>query len=816
MISEIRYALRGLRRAPAHAAAVVILLALGLGSTVAVVSVIERVLLRPPPFPHPEKLFSLFESTVAGQVRLASYPTMRDWQAQNDVFERMAYVAGNQLPMRGTDGLELLTAAYPSGDFFPLLGVSAALGRALGPDDERVGGRVIVLSNGLWLRRFGGDRHIVGRVLPLEGGDATVVGVMPRSFRLPEWADVWMPFGAMPHGDRVVVEKRANHADSRVIARLRPGISPVQAEQAMNLIASRLSEVYPPDQKEWPKVAMWRLDQYLAVMTSESQAEDRVPRLMLFLVGAFLVLLVAAANVATLVLARGYARGQELAVRAAIGASRARLAGQLLFETGFLAVVGSVLGIWLAMATVGAIQRASPDLLPRLFEVQLDLRLALLATVIALLTTIGAGLWPALHATARPPFQTLTAAEGSRTGDAPSRRRVQGMLVLVQVTLATMLLIGAGVMLRSLRRLIERPPGFEPEGLASVVIQPPPEKYPTPDGTLALYQELERAVAALPSVRGVALSGGPLTSGVTLPGRVPNPAQPDVAGFRTVAPSYFRLMGIPIVQGEGFTEEDLAGPNGKLIVNQALAQHYWPGQNPIGRALTIAKAARWLPDLGQPIAGTVVGVVGDVGQNETDAIPEVYLPYTWNLWRWMTLQVRARGGVEDIRDPVRLALLAVEPDLPMANSTAWLGFRTYEEQLARDRAPRRLTTVAITALSGLTLLLAAFGLYAVVAYSVARRRREIGIRLALGSERRRIVGLVLREGFGVTAIGIGLGLLAGWFLVTLLGGLVFGVAARDPVTFVTVPAVLGLVAFLAVALPAQRAASVSPSEALRS
>ena len=815
MWSDIRIALRGLRRAPGYAAAVVVLLAFGLGSTVAVVSVVDRVLLRPLPFPKPNSLFSLFESTADGQFRLASYPTVRDWQAQNEVFEGMAYVPGDQLPMRGPEGPELMTAAYPSGEFFPLLGAKAALGRVLTPDDDRRGERVVVLSYNLWRRRFGGDPNIVGRTLPLGDSGATVVGVMPRSFRLPEWAELWMPLGAIPAGDRAVIEKRGNHADSRVIARLRPGVSAAQAQAAMGVIATRLAELYPNEQRNWPRVVLMRLDRYLTLMTSGSRAEDRVPRLVLFLVGAVLVLLVAGSNVATLALARGYARSQELAVRAAIGASRARLAGQLLLETVLLSVVGSALGIWFAITVVAALQRANPDLVPRLFEVELDTRLVVVALGIASLATFGAGLWPALHVTARPPFQAL-AAEGSRTGDAPRRRRVQRVLVMVQVAMATTLLIGAGVMLRSFRRVIQQPLGFEPEGLASVEINPPPDKYPTPGRTLDLYQRLERAVAALPGVGGVALTGGRLDSRVILPGRVPDPVRPDEAGFRTVTPSYFRVMRIPIVKGEGFTEQDLAVPDGKLVVNQAFVRQYWPGQDPIGRSLTIAKAARWLPDLGQPITGTVVGVAGDERQQESDATPEVYLPYTWNLWRWMTLEVRSRDDVETIRDPVRRALLAVEPDLPMAASGGRLGFHPYEEQLADGRASRRLTTVAITALSGLTLMLAALGLYAVVAYSVTRRRREIGIRLALGSERRRIVVLVLKEGFGVAAIGLGLGLLAGWFTVTLLRGLIFGVSARDPMTFALVPAVLALVAFLAVALPARRAASVAPAEALRS
>jgi predicted permease len=390
-------------------------------------------------------------------------------------------------------------------------------------------------------------------------------------------------------------------------------------------------------------------------------------------------------------------------------------------------------------------------------------------------------------------------------------------LVLAQVAIATMLLIGAGVLLRSFRQVLDRPLGFKPDGLASVEIRPPPEKFPGPTETRALYGRLEQAVAGVPGVAAVAIRGGGLPSNVTIPGRNRNPDHPDNASFRTISPNYFRVMGIRFVEGDGFSDTDLAGPNGKLIINQAFARQFWPGQSALGRSLTIEKAARWLPDLGQPISGTVIGVIADVSEGEEDASPEVYVPYTWNLWRWIVLEIRAVDErVDPIRDPVRRAILAIDPDLPMAAIWGGLGVRTYDEQLTEGRAGRRLTTLIITAASAITLLLAALGLYAVVAYSVVRRRREIGIRLALGSDRRRIARLVLGDSFGSTMIGLGLGLLGGWYGVRLLRSLVYGIATRDPITFAVVPGVLMLAVLIAVVVPVYRATTLSPNEALRS
>jgi predicted permease len=773
-------------------------------------------MLRPLPFSHAASLYSLFESTKNGDYRLASYPTARDWLEQSAVLDGLAYVPGNQVAMHSPSGVELLTAAYPTGDFFRILGMPPLLGRVLTSEDDRRGERAVVLSYRAWQQLFANNPNVIGETLPLVDGPAVVVGVMPRGFRLPEWANLWMPFGAMPSSDRLVIEKRGNHADSRVLARLKPGVSADHATQVLSVIAGRLAATYPEEQRDWTRVALMSLDQYLAMMTAGSQYEDRKPRLLLFLAGAVLVLLVSAVTVGTLTVTRGLARGPELAVRAAIGASRLELVRELFAETAILAVIGSALGLWFATTAITLIQKASPDLVPRLFEVELDGRLSAIAAAIAVITTIGAGLWPAISATRRPPFEVLS-AEGVRTSDAPQRRQIQRLLVLAQVAIATMLLIGAGVLLRSFRQVLDRPLGFKPDGLASVEIRPPPEKFPGPTETRALYGRLEQAVAGVPGVAAVAIRGGGLPSNVTIPGRNRNPDHPDNASFRTISPNYFRVMGIRFVEGDGFSDTDLAGPNGKLIINQAFARQFWPGQSALGRSLTIEKAARWLPDLGQPISGTVIGVIADVSEGEEDASPEVYVPYTWNLWRWIVLEIRAVDErVDPIRDPVRRAILAIDPDLPMAAIWGGLGVRTYDEQLTEGRAGRRLTTLIITAASAITLLLAALGLYAVVAYSVVRRRREIGIRLALGSDRRRIARLVLGDSFGSTMIGLGLGLLGGWYGVRLLRSLVYGIATRDPITFAVVPGVLMLAVLIAVVVPVYRATTLSPNEALRS
>jgi predicted permease len=584
----------------------------------------------------------------------------------------------------------------------------------------------------------------------------------------------------------------------------------------MNAIAGRIAELHPSEQKEWTRVGLMPLDRYLTLLTSRSQVEDRMPRMVLFGIGALLVLLVAAANVATLVLARGYARSGELAVRAALGAGRGRLVRSLFVETALLAMVGSGLALGLAVVVIGAVQRASPDLLPRLGEVPLDLRAALVALALALATTVVAGLWPAFRVTRETPLGSLL-ADGNRSGEAPARRSARTLLVGFQVAMATMLLAGAGVLHRSFQRVVDQPRGFAPDQLASVSVWPPRDRYATPESLIDFYQRLTDGVGRLPEVVAVGFSNqGRLATRVTIPGRQPDPDRPDEARYWTISPNYFAVLGIPIVAGRGFSAVDLAGPSGGLMVNQAFARRYWPDEDPIGRPLTVAKAARWLPDFGQPINAVVIGVVGDVRPTaETEPGPEVYLPYSWNPWQWTELVVRTRGDPAAARDPIRRTMLAVEPELPMASSSGWLGFRTFDQAFAEERSAQRFTTVAIGVLSVFTLVLAALGLYAVIALVVASRRREIGIRMALGSGQPQVVRMVLREALVLIGSGALIGLVAAWFGMGLLEGLVFGIAARDLITFIAVPILLSVVALGAVAVPILRAATVPPAEALR-
>jgi predicted permease len=393
-------------------------------------------------------------------------------------------------------------------------------------------------------------------------------------------------------------------------------------------------------------------------------------------------------------------------------------------------------------------------------------------------------------------------------------------LIAGQVALATMLMVGAGLLLKSLKRVIDTPVGFNVDHLSVIGVTPPSGEYETPERTLSLYRRLLEAVQQVPGVESVAFANHAPLSGASIPtrviadGRDAPPDQPDLANFKTISPNYFTTAEIPLVRGHSFSDADLTGPNGGLVINQALADQLWPGQDPIGKRLTVFKSARWLPDFGEPILSRVIGVIGDVRQfgPETDPPGEVYVPYTWNLWQWGNLVIRSSRPPNLIREAVRRAMLAVEPDLPVGGT---LGFSSFEERLVGLRAPRRLLTWSLATLAGAALGITVLGLYATLAYSVSRRRAELGIRFALGATRRHVLGRVLREGLGVTLLGLAIGIAGAWAGTRLLASLVFDVSPRDLGVFAVVPFVLVLVAIVAAYLPARRAAMVDPLEALR-
>ncbi|MGQ0640992.1 MAG: ABC transporter permease [Gemmatimonadaceae bacterium] len=819
VLTDVRHFLRNLWRSPGYALVSILVLALGTGVGLAALAIAQRALLEPLPYKRAERLFVIFEAMQGEGRRLASYPTVQDWAAQSDVFESISYVTGSQVLLRQPSGPELVTTAYASDAFFQLLGTAPWLGRLLSADDVRAQ-RGVVLSDALWRRQFGARPDIVGSTVPLGDGGAVVIGVMPPGFSFPEWAEAWMPLGAAPASIQRMLQQRNNHADSRTVARLRDGVTVQQATTRMNAVAAHLAAIYPDDSRLWTAVSLVPMAEYTMSFTSAGAAESLIPRIGLVVGAAALLLLLGCSNVAVLTLVRGLTRSRELAVRAAIGASRARIVRLLVAESLSLAAMGAAAGIGVGYALVRVIQRWNPDLFPRLGEIQLDSTFFTGAVALTLVAGIAAGLVPALRATPRSLNVVLGNAR-NQLGGGRATNRLQRALIAGQVAVAAMLLVGAGLLIASLKRVIDTSVGFSLEHLSVVGVTPPP-KYNTPERTQQLYHALMDAVRQVPGVTAVSFVNHAPLSGASMPTRVltegrRGPLQDneqDLANFKSVSPDYFSTAGIPVVRGRTYQESDLAAPNGTLVINQALARRLWPNEDAIGKRLTVYKSARWLPDFGEPIVGSVIGVIGDVRQygQETDSPEEVYVPYTWNLWEWGNLVIRSSSEPAAIRESVRRAMLAVEPDLPIGGR---LGFQSFDSRLTMLRAPRRLLTAGLALLAAAALGITMLGLYATLAYSVARRRSELGVRFALGATRQRVLGQVMREGLAVVLVGALVGLAGAWAGARVMNSLLYNVSPRDPIVFAAALVPVIVAAIAAIWLPARRAAAMNPTEALR-
>ena len=817
LLADLRYAVRTLRHSPAFTIAVVLTLALAIGSNTAVFSVVNGVLLRPLPFPDQDRLFMLGEQSRQGGLRPPSYPTFLDWQAQASAFAGLAYVRGEGQRLTDAQGVQSIITSFVSAGFFATMGEPPLAGRLFTPDEERSGAHVAVLSYDLWQTRFGGDPTILGKALSLTTGVFTVVGILPHDVAYPPWTSeqLYAPLAAVAATERALAQ-RGFHADCRIIGRLKPGVTLEQARADLDGVARREAMAYPEFNADWTATWLFPLrDEILGPTTSR--------QLSVFVVSVALVLVIACVNVANLTLARAGARGRELAVRSALGAGRGRVVQQLFTETLLLASVGGALGVAAAYAAIALLRRAAPTILPRLETVHVDgpvLAFALGVTIVAAMAT---GLLPALR-TARSGLTDALKEGTSGAGIGERRQRLRSALVIGEIALAVILVVGAGLLTRSLWQLRTVNPGFEPAGLVTAFISPPPARSATPASLTALYTQIQDAAQVLPGVTSVALtnftplSGGGLPSPVEVVGRAPDPVRDPRVWFMTVSPAYFRTMRIPIRAGREFTEADLAAGTG-VIVNEAFARAYLPEKDPVGRQLTLHKAVQGRPDFGEPMTGTVVGVVGDVRHFALDLPPEpqVYVPFTRNVWGHMTLVVRGATTPGALLAMLRRTIREVDPDIPMTltgstgstpavdtvDSTASLGSRQFEAWL--------LGSFAASA-----LLLAGIGIYGLLAYSVAQQRREIGIRLALGASGGDVMSRVVGGGMWLAGIGIGLGVLVALGVTRLLAALLYGVGASDPTTFVAVVALLGFVSFGASYLPARRAARVDPMVALRS
>ncbi len=805
LVQDIRFAFRSLRKSPALAASVVLTLALCIGATTAIFSVVYSVLFRPLPFADPEGLLWV-RTTWKGQPNSFSVGNWADVERQAKSFQYFVPTSGESFNLSGADTPENVDGARVGADFFSLIGVQPALGRTFLPEEDAPGrGDVVVLGDGLWRRRFGADPSIIGREIRLDGRPHTVVGVMPASLDYGIWdEELWVPSAFTP-------ERLAMHDEHYlvVLARLEPSVTLEQAGQEMQALARWLMENYPRENRE-------RGIEMLS-LTEEVVGWYRT-RLLVLLGAVGFVLLIACANIANLLLARGAARAREYAIRAAIGAGRRHLVRLALTESLLLAMSGGVLGLLIAYWGVAALTAFGPQDVPRLALARVDGPVLAFAVGLTLLCGLIFGLAPAIRTAGRLPHEALK--EGGRTGaGAGSRDRLRNTLVVAEIALALVLLTGAGLLIRSAVALNSVDPGFDPRGVVAGRVSLPAVAYESPEQVTGAFERIRDVLSAVPGVESAALvSTAPLEGGSTN-GLVPEGRPLDISSsinsvMRLVTPGYLTTMRIRLVRGRAFTDQDRQGSPRVMIINEALAREAFPGQDAIGKRIACCEPG---PD-GSPVWKEVVGVAGDVraqGLGE-DPSPEFYLPmlqapgaaWTWTD-RTMTVAVRSRSEALSLMPTLRRAVAQVDPSLPLYN----LG--TMQGRVADSLAESRFSTMLLTVFGALALTLAAVGVYGVISYGVAQRTREIGIRVALGAQRRDVMAMIVRHGALLAGIGLVLGLGGALALSRLIGSLLFRVSPTDPPTFATGVVVLTAVAVLAAALPARRAARTDPMTALR-
>ncbi|MEX2152079.1 MAG: ABC transporter permease [Gemmatimonadaceae bacterium] len=813
LLQDVRYAIRSLRQSPGFALVAILTLALGIGITTAVVSIADHVLVRGLPFREPSRLMTMLERDDHGAFRTPSGPTAADWQRDSGVagaLEGVTYIRGDGMTLRVGDESETVGAAFVGPEFFPLIGVRPTLGRLLGADDHRAGApRLGVMSYKLWKRRFGGDPAILGRSISVDRAPMIIVGVLPNGAVYPGFADLWTPISGYPRKE--ILLQRGFHADSRTLGRLRPGVDSARAVALMRGIGARLAAVYPAEQAGWmPGIRAMQLE----------IVGDVGPMLWTLAAAAAAVLLLACANVASLLLARVTTRRRELAVRSALGASRGRIVGQLLTESLMLALAGGLVGTAIAAFSVTLFQKVPGNSLPRVEELSVDQRVLLIATVATIVTALVCGIWPALRATRHRSGEILRASALGSIG-VKSESRMRRVLVTVQFALALVLLVGAGLLLQSFRRAAAVDVGFDPSGLLALRIAPPAGAYTTPREAAALYARLMEAARAVPGVRETAfINHSPfgraaMYTSLAIEGRSALDSSNQVF-YRTVSDSYLRTMGMSMVAGRWFDAEDMRSPGGSFVINETMAKQYWRGASAVGQRITLTRASQGRADFGQPLFGRVVGVVADVHQRSPDVPPdaEVYVPYTLETWPWGMLMMRARDGRRATPALAR-AVASVDPRLIAPGAAGANAFSVAEEAIAGSLQPRKLSMSLIAAFAACALILAAIGMYGVVAYSIAQRTREIGVRKALGATDERIAVMIARESLAVVAVGVVLGSVAAAGGARLIRGLLFNTGLADPGTYAGTIVLLAGTALLATFLPARRAMRLDPTIAMR-
>ncbi len=806
VLQDLRYAFRTLVRRPAFTAVIVVTLALGIGANTAIFSVINAVVLRPLSYDSSGELVMVWETNEerGSNQFFVSYPNFRDWKEQNEVFEDIGVLRPGSFTLTGVDVPLRVEGAAVSTGFFATLRLNAAIGRTFRAEEDRAGApNVVVLSDGFWRRHLGADPDPVGRTLALDGADFTVVGVLPQGFDFPvriSGAELWTPTGLRARW----LEKRGGHT-FRTVARLKAGVTLAQAQAEMDTIAGRLEQQYPDSNTGYG----------VNVVPLHEQVVGNVRPALLILLGAVgLVLLIACANVANLLLARSEGRRQELAVRAALGAGRARLMRQLLTESMLLGVLGAAMGVLLAFWCKDVLVGIIPRDVPRVGEIGIDGWVLAFALLVALGTGVVFGLGPALHATRFHLTDSLK--EGRFTTASSGRYRLRRLLVVSEVAVALVLLVGAGLLMRSFLRVTDVDLGFRPESVMTFRMSPPGAAYANGERRAELFRQVIERVETLPGVQSVSASTTlPLTDmGIGLSfsvlGREETAAAEDsVALFDSVSPDYFEAMGIPLLRGRGFTEQDRRQGLGVMLINQAMAQmvrRLHPDVDPMGLRLTISADF----DENEPGFFEIVGIVGDVRRSITDEPePHMYVPFQQQTWESMSFAVRTAGDPSSVVGAVRSAVSSVTRDVAAYN------FRTLEQYLGNSLAHRLFAMLLLGIFAALAVTLAAVGIYGMLSYSVAERVHEIGVRMALGALRTDVLRFVLRRGLTLTAIGLGIGIVASLVITRVLASFLYETSTADPVTLVGVSLLLVVVALLSCYIPARRATKVDPMVALR-
>lgn len=800
---DVRLALRSLLASPSTTVVALLALALGIGANTALFSVIRGVLLEPLPYPQPERLVTVAESNPERgfPVFSTSPPNYVDWRDQAKSFSALAAVNTERLNLTGEGEPEVIAAARVSAEFWQVMGVRFHHGRPFGRDEDAVGkGQVAVLSQGLWERRFGADPAVIGKTVQLDGVSHLVVGVAPAGFRFPSERDLWRPLAL-----DVAQESRGAHYYS-VFGRLRDGVPLARAQAEMKTLAANLARRYPDTNTGWTTVV---------TPLQEVMVRDVKPALLVLLAAVGAVLLIACLNVANLLLARLATRERELALRTALGAGRWRLARQLLTESVVLSLAGGALGVLLAAAGTRALVALYPRL-PRAESIDLDPWVLAFTAGVSLLTGLLCGLLPVLHPRDEKLHDALREGGRAVAGGLRGKRARQG-LVLAEVALALVLLIGAGLLIRSFSRLHAVDAGFRPQGVLALDVVLPELRYSKPEQQAALFEQLLQRVEGLPGVEeaGTVFPLPLDRSGFILQYRVegrPEPA-PDLvpsANIRAVSPDLFRTLSVPLLGGRGFNAADRVGSQPVALVNRAMAEREWPGSDPVrnalGKRLTFGDPAdpeaEWM---------TVVGVVGNLRARSLSDEPtaEIYQSQLQSPITPSTLVVRTTKDPVSLVAPVRAIVRGLDRDLPVDR------VRTLDQVVADSLAGNRFSTVLLGIFAALALLLAAVGIYGTISYSVTQRGHEIGVRMALGAGRGEVLGMILRQGMAVVLAGTVLGLAGAFFFSKSLAGLIYGVGTRDPLTFAAVPVALLTVALLANLLPARRATRVDPQVALR-